>query len=45
MHVNHKEKVICKFDKDFKKSFSWPSNPSNDNIIPAYAWSEDGYRS
>ena len=27
----------------FKKSFSWRSNLSNDNIISACARSEDGY--
>ena len=33
--MNKKERVICKFDVDFKKSFCWRSNLSNDdnNII------------
>ena len=39
---NKKERVICKFKVDFKKSFCWCSNLSNDNIMYAYARSENG---
>ena len=39
---NKKERVICKFKVDFKKSFCWHSNLSNDNIMSAYARSENG---
>ena len=39
---NKKERVICKFQVDFKKSFCWHSNLSNDNIISAYARSKNG---
>ena len=34
--------VICKFEVGFKNSFCWRSNPSNGNIISAYAMSEKG---
>ena len=36
--IFHKEKVICEFDKDFKKSFSCRSNPSNDNFCLHLVW-------
>ena len=39
---NKKERVICKFKVDFKKSFCWWSNLSNDNIISTYARSQIG---
>ena len=38
--MNKKERVICKFDVDFKKSFCWRSNLSNDdnnNIIIVFS--------
>ena len=41
--MNKKERVICEVEVDFKKSFCWRSNVSNDNIISAYARSENGY--
>ena len=41
--MNKKERVICGVEVDFKKSFCWRSNVSNDNIISAYARSENGY--
>ena len=41
--MNKKERVICEFEVHFKKSFSWLSNISNDNIISAYARSENGH--
>ena len=31
--VNKKERVICKFEMDIKKSFSWRSNISNEETI------------
>ena len=31
------------FDADFKTSFSWHSNLSNDKVISAYAKSGKGY--
>ena len=34
--IAHKEKK-CEFEVVLKKSFSWRSNLSNDNIISAYA--------
>ena len=40
--MNKKERVICKFQMDFKKSFCWRSNLSNNNIISAYARSDNG---
>ena len=40
--MNKKERVIYKFQMDFKKSFCWRSNLSNDNIISAYARSDNG---
>ena len=39
---NSKERVICKFEVDFKNSFLLAFNPSNGNIISAYARSEKG---
>ena len=39
---NKKERTICKFKVDFQKSFCWCSNLSNDNIMSAYARSENG---
>ena len=41
--MNKKKTVICEVEVDFKKSFCWRSNVSNDNIISAYARSENGY--
>ena len=41
--MNKKERVICEVEVDLKKSFCWRSNVSNDNIISAYARSENGY--
>ena len=38
--MNKKERVICKFDVYFKKSFCWHSNLSNDdnnNIIIVFS--------
>ena len=38
--MSKKERVICKFDVDFKKSFCWRSNLSNDdnnNIIIVFS--------
>ena len=38
--MNKKERVICKFDVDFKKSFCWSSSLSNDdnnNIIIVFS--------
>ena len=40
--MNKKERVICEFEVDFKKSFCWRSNLSNDNIISACGRSENG---
>ena len=40
--MNKEARVICEFEMDFKKSFCWHSNISNDNIISAYARSESG---
>ena len=31
--MNKKERVICKFEMDIKKSFSWRSNISNKERI------------
>ena len=39
--MNKKETVICEFEVDFNKSFCWRSNLSKDNIISAYARSEN----
>ena len=41
--MNKKERVIWEAEVDFKKSFCWRSNVSNDIIISAYARSENGY--
>ena len=41
--VKKKERVICEFEVDFKKSFSWRSNLSNGDTISAYNRSESGY--
>ena len=41
--MNKKERVICEVEVDFKKSFCWRSNVSNDNIISDHARSENGY--
>ena len=41
--MNKKERVICEVEVDFKKSFCWRSNVSNDNIISDPARSENGY--
>ena len=41
--VKKKERVICEFEVDFKKSFSWRSNLSNGDTISAYHRSENGY--
>ena len=38
--IAHKEKK-CEFEVVLKKSFSWRSNLSNDNIISAYARSKN----
>ena len=40
--MNKKERVICEFEVDFKKSFCWRSNLSNNILISAYARSENG---
>ena len=40
--MNKKERAICEFEMDFKKSFCWRSNLSNYNIISTYARSENG---
>ena len=34
--MNKKERVICKLQKDLKKSFCWRFNLSNDDIIFTY---------
>ena len=34
--MNKEAKVIYEFEMDFKKSFCWRSNISNDNIISAW---------
>ena len=39
----NKKESICQFEMDFKTSFCWCSNPSNDFIISAYARSENGF--
>ena len=36
LQMNKKERVICKLQKDFKKSYCWRFNLSNDDIIFAY---------
>ena len=41
--MSKKEREICEFEMDCKKSLCWHSNLSNDNIISAYAKSENGY--
>ena len=35
-------KIICEFKVDFKKSFCWRSNLSNDDIISAYVGLKSG---
>ena len=35
--MSKKERELCEFEMDFKKSFCWRSNPSNDDIISAYS--------
>ena len=42
VQMNKKEKVMCEFQMDFKKYFCLRSNLSNDNIISAYARSDNG---
>ena len=42
LQMNKEARVICEFEMDFKKSFYWRSNISNDNIISSYARSESG---
>ena len=40
--MDKKERVICEFEMDFQKYFCWHSKLSNDDIISAYARSENG---
>ena len=40
--MSDKERKICDFEIDFKKSFCWRSYPSNDDIISAYSRSQNG---
>ena len=35
-------KIICDFEMDFKKSFCWRSDLSNDDIISAYVGLKSG---
>ena len=42
--TNQIGRIICEFEMDFKKSFCWRSYLSDDEIISAYARSENGYR-
>ena len=38
--IRKRDRVICEFEMDFKKSFCWRSNLTDDNIISAYSKSE-----
>ena len=34
--INQKERVICKFEMDFKEPFCWPYSLSNDYVISTF---------